>query len=245
MQRLLAALGLCLALALVAYATPLLSPGPRSANAPPPARAASTYPDSPLQQDGAPIRLSVDIAWLPPSVAQHEALLVEAGSHHQIDPELLAIVTLVESGGYPGARSPSGARGLMQIMPATGRAIAGERSLDDYQHDALYGPNYNIDFGAWYLAKQLRDFATGDAGDSVERAAAAYNGGPGRLRRHLEGDGGLSDETRRYRSWVRRMWEQRRTRRSTAYQQWYDAGGERLVARAMDAMEAAPRSSPP
>jgi beta-lactamase regulating signal transducer with metallopeptidase domain len=178
-----------------------------------------------------------DIPWLPPSVARFEPLFLDAARRHGVDPEMLAIVTLVESGGWAEARSKSGARGLMQIMPATGETIAKERGLSDHDADKLSDPAYNIDFGAYYLARQLQRFATEDADDSVERAAAAYNGGPNRLERHLAGEADLSDETTRYKRWVRNMWAERDASASATLKEWLDAGGSRLVARGADEMQ--------
>lgn len=175
---------------------------------------------------------AVDIAWLPPTVSRHAAHFVAAGREHGVDPEMLAIVSLVESGGWIKARSPSGARGLMQVMPATASVIARDRALSDHDHDKLYDPPYNIDFGAWYLASQLARFGTDDGDASVELAAAAYNGGPGRLSRHLEGEAELSDQTLRYKHWVRAMWTERRREASETFETWRRAGGERLLDKA-------------
>jgi len=172
---------------------------------------------------------TIDIAWLPEPVARHRPALLVAAARHGVDPELLAIVTLVESGGYTRATSPSGARGLMQIMPSTGEVIASERALQGHTSERLYAPAYNVDFGAWYLAEQLREFGTGDRDETVELAAAAYNGGPGRLRRFLADAGTQSDQTTRYRQWVRGMWEERDRPASPTYATWYEAGGHRLV----------------
>ncbi|MBW2454214.1 MAG: lytic transglycosylase domain-containing protein [Deltaproteobacteria bacterium] len=172
---------------------------------------------------------TIDIPWLPDTVARHRPVLLAAAGRHQVDPELLAIVTLVESGGYTRATSPSGARGLMQIMPSTGKVIASERALEEHSSDRLYDPAYNIDFGAFYLAEQLNAFGTSDPEESVELAAAAYNGGPSRLRRYLEDAGTQSAQTTRYRHWVRSMWEERALAKSPTYAAWYEAGGHRLV----------------
>ncbi len=177
---------------------------------------------------------ALDIAWLPPTVHRHAEHFIAAGRAHGVDPEMLAIVALVESGGWIRARSPSGARGLMQVMPATANVIARDRGLSDHDHDRLFEAPYNVDFGAWYLAAQLARFGTADGDESVELAAAAYNGGPGRLARHLDGQAELSDQTRRYKHWVRAMWTERRRDRSETFEAWRRAGGDRLLAKARD-----------
>jgi len=159
-------------------------------------------------------------------------VLSQACARHRVDAELLAVVMVVESGGSPTAISPAGAVGLMQVMPATGKDIARLRGIKGYHEGWLTDPNTNIDFGAWYLAKQLANFGGPDPAYSVELAAAAYNGGPGRLRRHLRGQADLSNETSRYKRWVRGMWLERRHADSPTYRAWSRAGGRRLVARA-------------
>jgi hypothetical protein len=66
---------------------------------------------------------------------------------------------------------------------------------------------------------------------SVALAAAAYNGGPGSVQRHL-GGGTLPAETTRYQAWVRQMWTERDASHSAGFQSWWDAGGRMLVAQA-------------
>lgn len=184
--------------------------------------------------------LGLGIPWLPSTVARYEDVFVEAARKHRVDPNMLAIVTLVESGGWSGALSPTGARGLMQVMPATGQAICDERGLAGHHTDKLAVPSYNVDFGAWYFARMLQRFETDDADETVRLAASAYNGGPTRLAKHLAGDGDLSDQTKRYRHWVGDMWLERYHARSATYEEWLAAGGARLVARALAEMATNP-----
>jgi len=97
--------------------------------------------------------------------------IARCGGEHGLDPYLVAAVIRAESRFRPEATSPQGARGLMQIMPDTGRWVAQQLGLP-YDDDLLYEPEYNIRVGCWYLAALLREFA----GDPV-LALAAYNGG--------------------------------------------------------------------
>jgi soluble lytic murein transglycosylase-like protein len=171
------------------------------------------------------------IPWLPDTVRAWEPLFLEAASRHDVDPALLAIVTLVESGGNPRARSGSGAIGLMQVMPTTGQDIARQRALAGFAPEQLYDPATNVDFGAWYLSAQLRRFGRADDPDwleSVDRAAAAYNGGPGSVERWLAG-GRLPAEAERYRGYVRGLWSERAGAGSATLDRWLAAGGARLV----------------
>ena len=115
-----------------------------------------------------------------PALARYAHLFTQAGTRHGVDPNLLAAVAKVESGGNPNAVSPAGASGLMQFMPGTARGM-GIDPLD---------PAQAVD-GAARLLSQLR----GRLG-SVELALAGYNAGEGAVRRH----GGIPpfNETRRY-----------------------------------------------
>lgn len=152
----------------------------------------------------------LSISWLPPGVERWNAALAEAAQRHDLSPELLAIIVLIESRGDPSAQSPAGAVGLMQIMPATAAAIAAERKLEGHSEARLWEPRYNLDFGAWYLARQLEAF--GSVGDrALALAAVAYNGGPGRARTYLErgNDAELHPSVRRYRDLVLGLWRER------------------------------------
>src|SRR5262249_29893798 len=127
--------------------------------------------------------------------------------------DLLAVVTLVESGGDPEAKSPAGALGLMQIMPATGEKIAAARGLAGHREGLLRDPAYNVDLGAWYLAEQLHTFADADPERTLALAAAAYNAGPDAVRAHLAGGSPLPDETTRYQAKVTALWKERHAAR--------------------------------
>lgn len=177
---------------------------------------------------------TIDIAWLPETLRPWRDELLAAGARWGVDPELLAIVMLVESGGNPAAVSPAGAVGLMQVMPATAADIARLRGLPAPGVVELAVPATNIDFGAWYLARQLASFGSADDPDwqrSVELAAVAYNGGPGSAAASLRG-GFVPAEARRYRVWVGGMWSERGAASSATFERWLSAGGGYLVDRA-------------
>lgn len=80
----------------------------------------------------------------------------------------------------PTARSPAGARGLMQIMPATGRHIAGKLREQWGSAARLNDPELNIRYGTFYFSDLLRRF-----NNNFALAAAGYNAGPGRVKRWL------------------------------------------------------------
>jgi len=82
-----------------------------------------------------------------------------------------------ESAFDPQAQSWAGARGLMQLMPATARELAGRYGLP-YAHDKLDDPEFNIRLGTTYFSHVLEMF-----GGNQELALAGYNGGPYRIKR--------------------------------------------------------------
>ncbi len=82
-----------------------------------------------------------------------------------------------ESAFDPQAQSWAGARGLMQLMPATARELAGRFGLP-YSNDKLSDPDFNIRLGTSYFS-QVLDMFDGNQ----ELALAGYNGGPYRIKR--------------------------------------------------------------
>ncbi len=103
------------------------------------------------------------------TLQRFEPQLRSAAEDAGLPPELLLAVVMEESGGDPGATSPKGARGLMQLMPAT----AAELGVRDPVH-----PGQNLLGGARYLARLLRKY-DGD----LDLSLAAYNAGPGTVDR--------------------------------------------------------------
>ncbi len=159
------------------------------------------------------------IAWLPDSVGAFLPEIEAAAARHGVDPRLVAVVVLVESGGNPKARSPLGASGLMQVMPKTAERIAEARGLPAPDQAALFDPATSLDLGTWFLARQLERFGAGKSEDeAVFLAATAYNAGPGLLRRHLAGEAELSSENLRYRELVAALWRERDALRSATFE---------------------------
>lgn len=102
-------------------------------------------------------------------------LVIPAAGQHGFHPLLLFSVIRQESLFEGFVRSSAGARGLMQILPATGAEVAGRIGYPaDFSADDLYRPLISITLGSAYLAQQ-RDYLGGD----LYAALAAYNGGPG------------------------------------------------------------------
>lgn len=153
---------------------------------------------------------TIAVPWLAEPLAVHAAAIDAAARRHGVDPSLLAIVTWVESRGDAHARSPMGARGLMQLMPRTADAIARERGLADHDVERLDDAAYNLDLGAYHLAALIEEYGAGDEldADVIAIAAAAYNGGRRRADAWLSG-AALPEETAQYKDRVVALWQAR------------------------------------
>ncbi|MBU2591541.1 MAG: lytic transglycosylase domain-containing protein [Nitrospinae bacterium] len=104
-----------------------------------------------------------------------EIILAES-SKYDIDPLLLLAIIETESSFSNSAVSNKNARGLMQIVPETAKAIALKEEIEWEGYKTLHTPATNIRIGTYYFKKLLRRF-DGD----VSLALAAYNNGPTRV----------------------------------------------------------------
>ena len=100
--------------------------------------------------------------------------IVTYARRNNMDPFLVAAVIKNESEFKPGAVSPVGAIGMMQIMPETGEWIAGQMGMKDYSIHSLYNPGINIRMGCWYLSELKYEFK-----DNLLLMLMAYNAGRG------------------------------------------------------------------
>lgn len=101
--------------------------------------------------------------------------LRSASATARVDPWLVAALIRQESGFEPHATSGAGARGLMQMMPANGPALARTIGLTDYDAALLWQPDVNLAMGTRHFAEALRRYP------DLERALAAYNAGGSRV----------------------------------------------------------------
>lgn len=103
------------------------------------------------------------------------SLVEDEGQANGLDPMFLLSTMRQESLFEGFVNSTAGARGLMQIVPATGAEIATLQGWPpNYSANDLYRPLVSIRFGASYLARQRNNF-----GGDLYKALAAYNAGPG------------------------------------------------------------------
>lgn len=125
----------------------------------------------------APGEFAIEELSFPPRLVEKIRRLAPDGG---ADPRLVAAVMREESSFDPRVISRTGAVGLMQIMPSTGRFIA--RNMGEpFDEKDLLDPETNIRLGAWYLGHLSKRFDR-----NVVFTVAGYNAGPGAVRRWAE-----------------------------------------------------------
>ncbi|MCF8707074.1 lytic transglycosylase domain-containing protein [Rhizorhapis sp. SPR117] len=105
-------------------------------------------------------------------------------SGYQADWTMIHAIARQESQFDRQAVSHAGARGLMQLMPATARETAGKIGLSYTPSALTQDPGYNIQLGSTYFRSMLRYF-----GGSYPLAVAAYNAGPGNVNKWIAANG--------------------------------------------------------
>jgi soluble lytic murein transglycosylase len=95
---------------------------------------------------------------------------------NNLDPYLVASLIRQESEFNPSVISYANAYGLMQLLPSTGKSMAREEGIKNFQTYQLLDPETNIRLGTRYLRQMLDKF-----GGVTECGLAAYNAGDGRV----------------------------------------------------------------
>lgn len=129
-----------------------------------------------------------DLAIVAAKAANQKSMLVTAGGFPLLDhslpstpePAFTHAVIRQESMFKADAKSPAGARGLMQLMPETAKGVARNIGLR-YKEKNLRDPSYNLRLGTTFIQKQLASFD-----GSYVLALAGYNAGPRRVREWME-----------------------------------------------------------
>ncbi len=104
-----------------------------------------------------------------------DAQIAAAAQRYGVDPRLIRCVIWQESRFRPQSRSPRGALGLMQVMPASAQDWARIERRDPPTETDLYDVPTNLTVGTWCLARALRFWS--DRGDALPYALAEYNAG--------------------------------------------------------------------
>ena len=131
-------------------------------------------------------------------------LINRTAQHHRLNPALVAAVVFTESGFHAQARSSRGAYGLMQVLPVTWRAHAGEPACAPEiarltEPPCMDDPESNLETGTAYLRRLIDRFK-----GNLPYALAAYNAGAGTVEHH-EGVPPFP-ETTRYLRQVAQVW---------------------------------------
>ena len=143
----------------------------------------------------------------------YTALVRERAKAEGIDPALLAALIYSESKFHPGARSRSGAVGLMQLTPSTAKGIALRTGGTAFRVSDLTDPAINIRYGTWYLHDLFAKYG------SLPLVLAAYNAGQGNVDRWRAA--GLGIQFPKTRAYVTRVEHLREVYRSAWHAQLY------------------------
>lgn len=119
-------------------------------------------------------------------------------SEARVPPELTLAIVRRESEFYPGSISPVGARGLMQLMPKTGAAMAKRLGVNFSLERLIDDPAYNARLGTAYL----NDLIQNEVGNYYPFVAAGYNAGPSRPRKWVRSRGDPRQSTEAAVDWI-------------------------------------------
>ncbi|MBI5560271.1 MAG: lytic transglycosylase domain-containing protein [Deltaproteobacteria bacterium] len=100
-------------------------------------------------------------------------VIVEEGRRYDFDPLFILALIETESTFYNWSRSNKGAMGLMQVLPGTGRMVAGELNIPWDGDETLFNPFHNVRIGLRYFSTLLGMYK-----DDLDKALAAYSSGP-------------------------------------------------------------------
>ncbi|MUT65813.1 lytic transglycosylase domain-containing protein [Paenibacillus sp. NEAU-GSW1] len=118
--------------------------------------------------------------WMYP--IQYKEDIRASSSNYNVEPHLVAAIIRAETNFSNGKVSPKGALGLMQIMPETAEWVIDKAGFEEVTPEMLqHRPDVSIEIGTWYLNSLHKQF-----GQNKVAAIAAYNAGPGNVRKWLD-----------------------------------------------------------
>jgi hypothetical protein len=198
-----------------------------------PPRANTAKTDAPLGQDVRAQEPEAIFQQFQPAQVERivaaQPYVEAAATEYDLEAELIYGVIWVESRFQPRAKSPAGARGLMQLMPQTAAALAKQLGVS---RPRSYDPEFNVTAGAYYLRRLLDRYE----GDEI-LALAAYNAGSGNVNKWREQGKPLPDYSKKY---VSAVLEARARFRGTPL----DAEREQMLANAKPSAPVAPTPQP-
>lgn len=119
----------------------------------------------------------------------YSGIIEKYAKEYGIPASLVYAVIKTESGYNANAISPKGAKGLMQIMDATGEWGFLELGIEGFSPELLFAPETNVEIGCWYLKKLINQF------EDTDIALAAYNAGSGNVSSWLKNPDYYDGET--------------------------------------------------
>lgn len=104
---------------------------------------------------------------------KYTSIIRECAAEYDLEPAYIAAIIMAESSYRPDVVSSADARGLMQLLPSTGKWISGKLG-GEFTEEDLFDPETNVRYGAWYLNFLLERYH-----GSKVCASAAYHSGQG------------------------------------------------------------------
>lgn len=105
-------------------------------------------------------------------ILNYKPQIIANSKNNAVNPALISAIIFTESRFRASAESHKGALGLMQIMPDTGKWVAGQLEWNRFSKEDLLNPHKNLEVGVWYLAYLQRYFNQNEG-----LALASYNAG--------------------------------------------------------------------
>ncbi|MBV4419548.1 lytic transglycosylase domain-containing protein [Clostridium tyrobutyricum] len=111
---------------------------------------------------------------------KYSSYIKEYSQRYDLDPYMVMAIIKTESGFKENVRSNKNAIGLMQITPDTAEWAAQRMTINNFNEDMLYDPEFNIKMGCWYISDLKSEF-----NNNMNLVLAAYNGGRGNVKKWL------------------------------------------------------------